>query len=83
MKNGNSLIVLFQGMFEGNIITCNPGWDESAQPVDEFDDVRAIQKSLKDGGAQLIKEADEESSCTERIVIMGPDRHLILVDQHV
>ena len=83
MKNGNSLIGLFQGMFEGNIITFNPGWDENAQPVAEFDDVRAIQKSLKDGGAELVKEVDPGSSGPESIMIMDPDGNMILVDQHV
>jgi hypothetical protein len=61
MKNGNALVGLFQGMFEGNILTFNPGWDENAQPIENFDDVRAIQKSVKSKGIKLESEADEST----------------------
>ena len=83
MKNGNSLIGLFQGMFEQNILTFNPGWDEDAKTLDKFDDVRAIQKDLKNKGIKLEREADETTSGPENIVLNDPDGNVILIDQHV
>lgn len=83
MKNGNALIGLFQGMFENNILTFNPGWDENANTLDNFDDVRDIQKHLKSNGVQLIKEADEGSSGPASCMLTDPDGNTILIDQHV
>lgn len=83
MKNGNSLIGLFQGMFDNNIITFNPGWDESANKVEPFDDVRAIQKHLKGNNIKLEKEADNNTSGPASIVLFDPDGNTILIDQHV
>ncbi|HMQ70269.1 MAG TPA: VOC family protein [Ignavibacteria bacterium] len=83
MKNGNSLIGLFQGMFENNILTFNPGWDEDAKTLDSFDDVRAIQKELKDKGMDLNTEADENTKGPASIVLTDPDGNVILIDQHV
>ncbi|MEP0265061.1 VOC family protein [Dokdonia sp.] len=83
MKNGNALIGLFEGMFEDNILTFNPGWDESANPLDAFDDVRTIQKDLKEKGVALEREADETTSGPASIVLMDPDGNAILIDQHV
>tara|TARA_Y100000385_G_scaffold289497_1_gene359154 strand:+ start:6360 stop:6731 length:372 start_codon:yes stop_codon:yes gene_type:complete len=83
MKNEDSLIGLFQGMFENNIITFNPGWDQSAQVLDSFDDVRTIQKSLKSDGVELVKECDEAASGPASITFFDPDGNVILVDQHV
>ena len=83
MKNGNSLIGLFQGMFESNILTFNPGWDENAKLLESFDDVRAIQKVLKDKGLDLNTEADENTSGPASIVLTDPDGNVILIDQHV
>ncbi|HMQ48965.1 MAG TPA: VOC family protein [Saprospiraceae bacterium] len=83
MKNGNALIGLFQGMFEGNLLTFNPGWDENAQTLDTFDDVRAIQKHLKENGVKLDREADESASGPAHFVVLDPDGNVILVDQHV
>lgn len=83
MKNGNALIGLFQGMFEGNILTFNPGWDENANPVPGFDDVRAIQKHLKSKGVKLEYEADEQSSGPASFIANDPDGNAILFDQHV
>ncbi|MFY0687446.1 MAG: VOC family protein [Cyclobacteriaceae bacterium] len=83
MKNGNALIGLFQGMFEGNIITFNPGWDESANKLDQFDDVREIQKSLKAKKVEINTEADETTSGPASMVITDPDGNQILIDQHV
>ncbi|MCB4798062.1 VOC family protein [Neotamlana laminarinivorans] len=83
MKNGNALIGLFQGMFEQNILTFNPGWDENAQTLPDFDDVRSIQKHLKNNGVTLINEADEASTGPASIVLKDPDGNTILIDQHV
>lgn len=83
MKNGDSLIGLFQGMFENNILTFNPGWDQNANLVGGADDVRAIQKDLKSKGAKLTSEADEGGSGPASFVVMDPDGNAILVDQHI
>ncbi|MEQ9415812.1 MAG: VOC family protein [Cyclobacteriaceae bacterium] len=83
MKNGNALIGLFQGMFDKNILTFNPGWDESANTVDGFKDVREIQKSLKGKGIELIREADGNSSGPASITLIDPDGNPVLIDQHV
>jgi catechol-2,3-dioxygenase len=83
MKNENSLIGLFQGMFEKNILTFNPGWDESAKKLPQFDDVREIQKNLKSKHIKLEQEADEKSTGPASIVLMDPDGNAILIDQHV
>jgi lactoylglutathione lyase len=82
MKNGNSLIGLFQGMFEKNIITFNPGWDENAKNVEPFDDVRKIQEVLKEKGIQLETETDENTSGPGYITLQDPDGNNILIDQH-
>ncbi|KYG72277.1 glyoxalase/bleomycin resistance protein/dioxygenase superfamily protein [Roseivirga ehrenbergii] len=83
MKNGNALVGLFQGMFPNNILTFNPGWDENAQKLESFDDVRAIQKELKSKGIELQSAADENSSGPASLVITDPDGNAILIDQHV
>lgn len=82
MKNGNALIGLFQGMFEGNILTFNPGWDESAKNLEEFDDIREIQKHLKSKGIPLMTEADEKTTGPASLMTTDPDGNLILMDQH-
>lgn len=82
MKNEDTLIGLFQGMFEENILTFNPGWDSSAQNIEEFDDVRSIQKSLKEQNVTLINEAEESTSGPASIVLADPDGNTILIDQH-
>ena len=83
MKNGNSLIGLFQGMFDQNILTFNPGWDENANALESFDDVREIQKYLKSNNIPLAKEANTESSGPESIVLTDSDGNQILIDQHI
>lgn len=83
MKNGNSLIGLFQGMFDDNILTFNPGWDENANPLEAFDDVRKIQKHLKTKDVKLEREADETTNGPASVVIIDPDGNPILIDQHV
>ncbi|HET8886133.1 MAG TPA: VOC family protein [Salinimicrobium sp.] len=82
MKNENALIGLFQGMFEGNILTFNPGWDENAKNIENFDDVREIQRQLKESNIQLISEADETTSGPASIMLTDPDGNTILFDQH-
>lgn len=82
LKNGNAIIGLFQGMFPQNIITFNPGWDENAQPVEPFDDVRAIQQHLKNEGVALTTEADPQTSGPTYITLTDPDGNQILIDQH-
>lgn len=83
MKNEDSLIGLFHGMFENNIITFNPGWDQNANTIAEFDDVRKIQSSLKSNGVDLMTEADKDSQGPVSIMMMDPDGNMILIDQHV
>jgi lactoylglutathione lyase len=82
MKNGSTIIGLFQGMFEGNMLTFNPGWDENAQNLETFDDVRAIQQHLKSNGIELSTEVDETSSGPGSFVTRDPDGNIILFDQH-
>jgi catechol 2,3-dioxygenase-like lactoylglutathione lyase family enzyme len=82
MKNGNAMVGLFQGMFESNLLTFNPGWDENAQAVEPFDDVRDIQKHLKIKGIALESEADESTSGPAHFVVKDPDGNVILIDQH-
>lgn len=82
MKNEQSLIGLFHGMFEGHILTFNPGWDANANKVDPFDDVRAIQKDLKAKGIVPVTEADETTSGPASLIINDPDGNVILIDQH-
>lgn len=83
MKNEDALIGLFQGMFENNILTFNPGWDTNANKLEDFDDVRDIQRQLKEKGIQLVSEADENTSGPASFVVVDPDGNAILVDQHV
>jgi len=83
MKSPSCVIGLFQGMFDQNILTFNPGWNDSAQPLDNFTDVREIQRKLKEDGIEFATEADETTSGPASFVIMDPDGNTILVDQHV
>ena len=83
LKNGNHVIGLFQGMFEKNILTFNPGWDSNAQQLKEFTDVRELQRQLKAQGVGMITEADERSTGPASFMIADPDGNTILVDQHV
>lgn len=83
MKNGNHAIGLFQGMFDKNTLTFNPGWDKDAQPLEEFTDVRELQRDLKAAGIELLSEADESTRGPASIFLMDPDGNPILIDQHV
>ncbi|MGZ8509539.1 MAG: VOC family protein [Chitinophagaceae bacterium] len=82
MKNENSLIGLFHGMFENNILTFNPGWDENGKNVESFDDVREIQRSLKDKGIKLESEITANTAGPASIMVKDPDGNVILIDQH-
>jgi len=83
LKNGDSVIGLFQGMFEKNIMTFNPGWDNNAGQLESFTDVRELQKQIKEKGVKLESEADENSSGPASFIVQDPDGNPILFDQHV
>jgi len=83
VKNGDHVIGLFQGMFEKNILTFNPGWDSNAQKLASFTDVRDLQRQLKAQGVQLQRQADEGTPGPASFVAVDPDGNPILVDQHV
>jgi predicted lactoylglutathione lyase len=83
LKNGPHVIGLFQGMFEKNILTFNPGWDQDAAKVDSFTDVRELQRQLKAMGVALVTEADETTSGPASFMAVDPDGNPVLVDQHV
>jgi lactoylglutathione lyase len=83
LKNGAHAIGLFQGMFERNTLTFNPGWDSSAQKLDTFTDVRELQRQLKAEGLELAIEADESATGPASLMVMDPDGNPILIDQHV
>lgn len=82
MKNGDTIIGLFGGMLEQNTMTFNPGWDQNAQNVEAFDDVRDIQKRLKDAGIPLSAECDAGGAGPAHIALLDPDGNAILIDQH-
>ena len=82
LKNGDHAIGLFQGMFGDNIMTFNPGWDQSGSDLDSFTDVREIQRELKDRGITLTSEADEATSGPASMMLSDPDGNQILIDQH-
>jgi lactoylglutathione lyase len=83
MKNGDHAIGLFQGMFDKNVLTSNPGWNSDAQQLSEFTDVRELQRQLKERGVKMIAEADESSTGPASFMTVDPDGNTILVDQHV
>jgi catechol 2,3-dioxygenase-like lactoylglutathione lyase family enzyme len=83
LKNGRHAIGLFQGMFQGNILTFNPGWDSNANKLETFTDIRDLQRQLKAQGVQLTTEADETSTGPASFTAVDPDGNQILVDQHV
>jgi catechol 2,3-dioxygenase-like lactoylglutathione lyase family enzyme len=83
LKSGDHTIGLFQGMFDKNILTFNPGWDSNAQKLTSFTDIRELQKQLKSRGVKIAKEADEGSTGPASFVVYDPDGNQILVDQHV
>lgn len=83
MKNGDHTIGLFQGLFDKNILTFNPGWSSDAQQLKTFTDVRELQRQLKERGVNMLSEADENSTGPASFMIADPDGNPILVDQHV
>jgi lactoylglutathione lyase len=83
LKNGDHIIGLFQGMFEKNMLTFNPGWDQDAQKLDTFTDVRELQRQLKAQGMEFVTEADESTTGPAHFMVMDPDGNPILFDQHV
>lgn len=82
LKNGDHIIGLFEGMFEKNMLTFNPGWDQDANELASFTDVRDLQKSLQEQGVQFQEEADEHSTGPASFIVIDPDGNPILVDQH-
>lgn len=82
LKNDTTIIGLFQGMFDKNILTFNPGWDVNAQEVNPFTDIRELQKKLKAQGVALTQEADENSTGPAELSLLDPDGNAILIDQH-
>jgi catechol 2,3-dioxygenase-like lactoylglutathione lyase family enzyme len=83
LKNGDTIIGLFQGMFEKNMLTFNPGWDQEAQAVDGFTDVRELQRQLKAQGMEFTAEADESTTGPAHFMVVDPDGNPLLFDQHV
>lgn len=83
LKNGDVIVGLFQGMFEKNMLTFNPGWDQNAQAVPAFTDVRELQRQLKAQEVKLVTEADESTTGPASFIVADPDGNPILVDQHV
>ena len=83
LKNGSTVIGLFQGMFEKNILTFNPGWDQAAQPLASFTDVREIQASLDAGGVDITTRADPDTTGPAHIILSDPDSNVVMLDQHV
>jgi lactoylglutathione lyase len=82
LKNGDHIIGLFEGMFERNMLTFNPGWDQDAKELPEFTNVRELQKTLKAAGVEFAQEADENSQGPASFMVVDPDGNPILVDQH-
>jgi len=83
MKNGDHVIGLFQGMFDKNILTFNPGWDQNGQALESFIDVRSIQEELKEQGVDISDEADMNTKGPASVMIVDPDGNPVLIDQHV
>jgi len=83
LKNGDHIIGLFQGMFEKNTLTFNPGWDKNAAQLDTFTDIRDLQRQLKAQGVELLSEADEDATGPASFIAIDPDGNPILVDQHI
>lgn len=82
LANGDTKIGLFQGMFENNTLTFNPGWDQSAQELDTFEDVRDIQSKLKAAGLKLVREVDPKGEGPDYVTLLDPDGNPVLIDQH-
>jgi catechol 2,3-dioxygenase-like lactoylglutathione lyase family enzyme len=83
LRNGTTTIGLFQGMFEKNLLTFNPGWDAQARPLASFEDVRDLQRRLEAAGLEPVQRADEDSTGPASLVLVDPDGNTVLLDQHV
>lgn len=83
LRNGSTVIGLFRGMFDKNILTFNPGWDQSASPLASFTDVRDVQESLEAQGVEIVTRADPDSTGPAHIILSDPDGNVIMLDQHV
>lgn len=83
LKNADHVIGLFQGMFEKNLLTFNPGWGQDARPLGKFTDIREVQRQLKAAGVTMMTEADESSTGPASFMVVDPDGNTVLVDQHV
>lgn len=83
MKNGNSIIGLFQGMFDKNMLTFNPGWDMDANNLENYTDIRGLQRKLKEQGVEFVSEADESTTGPASFMLLDPDGNPILMDQHI
>jgi len=83
LKNGQAVVGLFQGMLERNALTFNPGWDQDAQPLDSFTDVRDLQRELQSQGVRFASEADEGTTGPASFIVVDPDGNPVIVDQHV
>ena len=83
LKNDDATIGLFQGMFEKNILTFNPGWDSDANELEKFTDIRQLQRQLRELGVKFENEVDEDTKGPASFVVVDPDGNPILVDQHV
>jgi len=83
LKNGDATIGLFQGMFDQNTLTFNPGWDSNAQQLEDFTDVRQLQRQLKEQDVAFVSQADESTTGPAHFIVIDPDGNPILVDQHV
>ena len=83
LKNDDATIGLFQGMFENNILTFNPGWDSDANELEKFTDIRQLQRQLREQGVKFENEVDEDTTGPASFVVVDPDGNPILVDQHV
>ena len=83
LKNGETVIGLFQGMFEKNMLTFNPGWNQDAAAMDQFTDVRDLQRELKAKSMEFLSEADEGTTGPASFIVLDPDGNPVLVDQHV
>ena len=82
LRNGEHVIGLFQGMFERNTLTFNPGWDQQGEETGAFTDVRALQRSLRNAGVEILSEVDERGNGPGSLMVMDPDGNPILIDQH-
>jgi catechol 2,3-dioxygenase-like lactoylglutathione lyase family enzyme len=83
LRNGTTTIGLFRGMFEGNLLTFNPGWSANAEALPQFEDVRAVQERLEKAGITLLSKADPASTGVAHITVKDPDGNVVLIDQHV